>query len=129
MNHTSQKPHLTHFDTFSTRFRHVFNSFSPFSTNLWFSSFSPQKIANYLSRVRRAVTSRRRPCFPNQIQREFLFNDAIPTHSAFPASSHPRQKTNLLKLGLLSLRAADTAAALVLSTLPCLYGDAVVLCF
>jgi hypothetical protein len=43
----------------------------------------------------------------NRIQREFSFNDAIASQNLFPASSHPRQKTNLLKLGVLSLRAAD----------------------
>jgi hypothetical protein len=50
MNHTSPNTHLTHFIMDSTRFRHNFNSFSPFSTNRWFSSFSPQKFASYLSR-------------------------------------------------------------------------------
>jgi hypothetical protein len=49
------------------------------------------------------------PVLPNRIQREFLFNDAIQSQNTFPASSHPRQKTNLLKLGVLSLRAADRA--------------------
>jgi hypothetical protein len=47
------------FSSFSTHFRHAFKSVSPFSANFWFSLFSPQKFAGYLSRLRRAVTSRR----------------------------------------------------------------------
>jgi hypothetical protein len=39
---------------------------------------------------------------------EYFFNDAIASCDAFLASSHPRQKTNLLKRGVLSLRAADS---------------------
>jgi hypothetical protein len=43
----------------------------------------------------------------NRIQREFLFNNCIQSQNPFPASSPPRQKTNLLKRGVLSLRATD----------------------
>jgi hypothetical protein len=65
------------------------------------------ELANVMER--RAVTSRRRPRFPNQIQREFLFNDAIASHGAVLASSHPRQKTNLFKpcFCSLSLRSGE----------------------
>jgi hypothetical protein len=80
MNHTSPKTHLTLLggvlslratDVISPCFRHDFNSFSPFSTNLWFSSFSPQKFASYLSRVRRAVTLRRRPILQTKFKGNF----------------------------------------------------------
>jgi hypothetical protein len=60
MNHTSPKTHLTRLGIDWTWIQQAFNIFSLFSANLCHSSFSPQKFANYLSRVKRAVTSRRR---------------------------------------------------------------------
>jgi hypothetical protein len=83
-------------DTFSTRFQHLFADFRLF---LLFFVFT-LKIGFSL-----------RVAETNRIQREFLFNDAIQSQNLVPASSHPRQKTNLFKLGLLSLRAADKSLA------------------
>jgi hypothetical protein len=80
-------------------------------------SKAPRQKTNLFKR-RRAVTSRRRhrgvlslrAADTNRIQREFLFNNCIQSYTAFSASSHPRQKTNLLKQSIsapLSLRSGD----------------------
>jgi hypothetical protein len=53
--------------------------------------------------------------FTNQIQREFSSNVAIPTQNTVLASSPPRQKTNLLKLGVLSLCAVKRRRAVNLA--------------
>jgi hypothetical protein len=118
---------------FSPYFRYGFSSFSTaicifsrFFDYFWFFSFPPQKSANYLSRVRPAVTSRRRqeacckspplyselanvmgrgwwrglrrrPCLTNRIQREFLFNDAIQSQKACCHFAPPSHAQNFPK--------------------------------
>jgi hypothetical protein len=52
----------------------------------------------------------------NRIQREFLFNVARATRDEILASRHPRQKTNLSKRGVLSLRAFSSPLQVSLRT-------------
>jgi hypothetical protein len=86
MNHTSPKTHLTLFIMNWTWIQQAFDIFSQLFAFSCFSLFFP---------LNRYILS------TNQIQREFLFNDAIASQNLVPASSPLRQKTNLLKLGVL----------------------------
>jgi hypothetical protein len=85
------------FDRDSSCFQQLFVPFNLFSLFFVFSLKCSLRAADH---------------FTNRIQREFLFNDAIQSQDFVPASSHPRQKTNLLKLGVLSLCAAERRSGL-----------------
>jgi hypothetical protein len=118
---------------FSDSFRHAFNTFSDdfgvFGRGvlslraadfvfLWLFSFYAQTACHF--------APPREPSHTNQIQREFSSKVAIATQDRISNSSHPRQKTNLLKQfvllllqtnggGVPSLRAADKRRAVNLA--------------
>src|SRR5690349_12730226 len=86
------------FDFFSMHFTHLFAPHSLFMANLCFS------LLIFVSRRAAADTV----AHTNRIQREFFSKVRIRSSGAVLASSTQRQKTNFLKRGVLSLRAADT---------------------
>jgi hypothetical protein len=99
MKHSPKKnpfhPFQHELDTFSTCFQHLFTAFR---YSLFFFVFSRKSLCHRKGLGLRST---------NQIQREFSSNVAIPTQNTILASSHPRQKTNLLKRDLPSLCAAE----------------------